>query len=183
MSVEDCGSESAATANASLAPSDRRALFRALYENYATDVYRYVHRRCHDQALAEDITQDTFLTAVRTIEDPRTVNRGWLMTVARNKLFDLLRRHNTRSDKLRLIADGAVGQTSDDDLVVERLRLEEALAKLTVSHRLVLSMHYLDAMTVEAIADELGRSSKSVEGLVTRARRNLRRELEVNTDV
>lgn len=177
MSGED------STAEATLAPTARRVLFRALYEDHVADVYRYVHRRCLDEALAEDVTQETFLTAVRTVEDPSTVNVGWLITVARNKLFDLLRRQNAGTEKLQLIFGGTTEDVREDDQVVDRLRLQAALDQLTVTHRLVLSLHYLDSMTVEAIAAELGRSTKSVEGLVTRARRNLRRELEASTDV
>ena len=48
---------------------------------------------------------------------------------------------------------------------------------MSVEHRLVLTLHYLDGYTVPALAKELGRSVKSVEGLVIRAKRNLQREL------
>ena len=48
--------------------------------------------------------------------------------------------------------------------------------------RLVLTLHYVDGYSVPALAEHLGRSVKSVEGLVTRARRALRAELDEGGD-
>lgn len=165
------------------AQPDRRARtqprpdFAALYERHAIEVYRYVHRRCRDAALAEDVTQDTFLAAVRTVDDPAEVTVGWLIRVARNRLLDLLRRQARYEGKLQL-AIGRSEVADDPAAVVGRLRMTAALEELRVEHRIVLMLHYVDEMTVAALAVEMGRTPKAVEALLTRARRALRRELE-----
>ena len=156
---------------------DRRADFAALYEQHAIEVYRYVHRRCRDRALAEDVTQDAFLTAVRTVDDPAAISVGWLIQVARNRLLDILRRQARYEGKLRL-AGSRDEEVDDPAAVVGRLRMTEALETLRVEHRVVLMLHYVDELTVAALADELGRTPKAIEALLTRARRALRRELE-----
>lgn len=145
--------------------------FVALYDTHVETVYRYIHRRCRDHPLAEDVTQETFLTAVRTVHDPSSVTIGWLLTVARNQLFDVLRRRTRYDDKLRLVANA--GRSVSDVDIAERLRVEAALAELPVHYRLVLTLHYVNGLPVAEIADELDRSLKSVEGLITRARRSL----------
>ena len=123
------------------------------------------------------MTQDTFLTAVRTIDDPADVTAGWLIEVARNRLLDVVRRRARYVDKLRLIGPG--DDNSDaSTAIVEQIRVRAAFERLSVEHRLVLTLHYIDEMTTTSIAEALGRSPKAVEGLVTRARRNLKRELE-----
>lgn len=157
------------------------ASFVAIYDAHAEEVYRFVHRRCRDHSLSEDITQETFMAAIRSTLDPASITIGWLITVARNRLFDVLRRQMRYEDKLRMLVDGSL--TTDSDDVVERLRIERALAKLSVDHRLVLTLHYFDGFTVPAMADELGRTVKSVEGLITRARRELRATLEQDVDL
>ena len=158
-------------------PALRYDGFTALYDEHVGEVFRFVHRRCRDSATAEDITQDPFLTAVRTIDHPDDISIGWLLSVARNRLVDVLRRQRRYAGKLRLVSNGP--QLADDGLdIVERIRMDEALGRLSVDHRLVLILHYVDGLTVAALADELGRSAKAVESLITRARRNLRRELE-----
>jgi RNA polymerase sigma-70 factor (ECF subfamily) len=149
----------------------------ALYDRHVAEVHRYVHRRCGDRSLAEDVTQDTFLAAVRTMDDPDEVTVGWLIRVARNRLVDVLRRQTRYEGKLRLVRPGD-DRGDQTELVAERLWVREALETLKVEHRLVLMLHYVDGYTVAALADELDRSPKAVEALVTRARRNLVKELE-----
>lgn len=148
-----------------------------LYEQHAIEVYRYVHRRCRDRALAEDVTQDAFLTAVRTVDDLETISVGWLIQVARNRLLDLLRRQARYEGKLRLVG-ARDGVTDEPSAVVGRLRMTAALEGLRVEHRVVLMLHYVDELTVAELADEMGRTPKAVEALLTRARRALRHELE-----
>jgi len=165
------------------AQPDRRARTQprpdlaALYERHAIEVYRYVHRRCRDAALAEDVTQDTFLAAVRTVDDPGEVTVGWLIRVARNRLLDVLRRQARYEGKLQL-ASGRSAVADEPAAVVGRLRMTAALEELRVEHRIVLMLHYVDEMTVAALAVEMDRTPKAVEALLTRARRALRRELE-----
>ena len=154
--------------------------FAELYDAHVDEVYRFVHRRCRDHALAEDITQETFITAIRSTDDPSSISIGWLLTVARNRLFDVLKRQARYMDKLRLVGTSdTVGHAAE---LVERLRVEEALNELSVDYRLVLTLHYIDGLTVSALAEHLGRSVKSVEGLVTRARRELRAQLSDGAD-
>ena len=72
-----------------------RSNFLALYDDAAPQVYRYLFRMCAGSAaLAEDLTQETFLTAVGRFEDGRggDVSVPWLMVVARNKVLEHHRR-------------------------------------------------------------------------------------------
>lgn len=157
--------------------SSKRTQFAALYDEHVAEVYRYVHRRCRDRETAEDVTQDAFLAAVRKVEDPREVTIGWLISVARNRLLDILRRQASYDAKLRLVGSAPVeGEWSG--VVADRLRMEEALEEVRIEHRLVLMLHYVEGMTVAELAEQMGRTPKAVEALVTRARRALRAELE-----
>ncbi len=155
--------------------------FAEVYDTHVDEVYRFVHRRCRDHALAEDVTQETFMTAIRSVDDPRSISIGWLLTVARNRLIDVLRRQTRYEGKLRIV--GVADTARLDAELAERLRVERALSELSVDHRLVLTLHYVDGFTVPAMAEHLGRSVKSVEGLVTRARRELRKQLGESSGV
>ena len=116
------------------------------------------------------------MTAIRGTHDPSSIKIGWLITVARSRLFDELRRRARHEDRLRLLAGPETGDDNAD--LAERLRIERALGELRVDYRLVFTLHYIDGFTVPALAEHLGRSVKSIEGLVTRARRELRAVLE-----
>ena len=153
-----------------------RFTFADVFDAHVDEVYRFVHRRCRDHSLAEDITQETFMAAIRNFNDPSEVSVGWLMTVARNCMLDVLRRQSNYATKLQLV--GTPKLWLDDDRLAERLWVEAALNELSVDYRLVLTLHYVDGYTVPALAEHLGRSAKSVEGLITRARRELRKRLD-----
>lgn len=162
--------------NVKAAQHDREQQLFALYDAHVDTVYRYVYRRCRDHALAEDVTQETFVDVVRSEVEPSTVTVAWLLTVARNKLVDILRRQIRYEEKLQIIANSLSSSPVVD--TVERLIIEQALESLPVHYRLVITLHYLNGMTIAAIARELERSPKSIEGLMTRARRSLEAELQ-----
>ena len=117
------------------------------------------------------------MRAVHSFEDPAAIRIGWLIQVARNRLLDVVRRQARYEGKLRLV--GAREAAPDEpSAVVDRVRMTAALEELRIEHRVVLMLHYVDGLSIPELADELDRTSKSVEALVTRARRALRRELE-----
>ena len=56
--------------------SGEESSFAHLYDAHVDEVYRFVHRRFRDHALAEDITQETFMTALRNMDDPNGISIG-----------------------------------------------------------------------------------------------------------
>ena len=159
-----------------VAEDERERLFLAAYDAHIDTLYRYVFRRCRDHTLAEDIAQETFLAAVDAADDPSKLDIKWLQTVARNKLFDVLRRNIRHEEKLRLVANAINPQTEIDP--TEQIRIEQALEALPVHYRLVLTLHYLNGVPVAEIATQLDRTLNSIEGLMRRARVLLAAELE-----
>ena len=115
-------------------------------------MYRYVHRRDY---LAEDVTQETFMAAIRGTDDPSTITVGWLITVARNKLFKAL--SATYEEKFEL-SPLTPGSTEID--IAERLRVEAALGVLPMHYRLVLTLHYINGM----IAGHRHRTGQDAQG-------------------
>ena len=111
--------------------------FARLYDTHVDEVYRFVHRRCRDHALAQDVTQETFMAALRKMEDLNEISIGWLITVARNRLVDVLRRQARHATKIRLV--GQVEHGVLDIELTERLRVERAFDELSVDHRLILT--------------------------------------------
>lgn len=150
--------------------------FTDVYRSNVDEVYRYVHQRCRDHALTEDVIQETFFQAMDSGREPSSITVAWLITVARNRLFDILRRQIRYEEKLTLLAS-SWPETIDSD-PAEWLRVEQALEQVPVHYRLILTLHYVNGSTVPEIAKQLDRTVKSVEGILTRARRAFAEELE-----
>jgi len=169
-----------ATAEGTSAESTRSSewsAFVAFYRANVTTVYRYLHRRCRDHAVAEDLTQEVFTELIASGRPVGEFGTGWLVTTAQHRLIDRVRRQERYHERLQLLR-GGLDDTHPERDAVDGLVLAQALGQLGVDQRLVLCLHYLDGLPVADLATRLGRTPKSVEGLLSRARRNLHRELE-----
>lgn len=159
---------------------DRSGAFSTLYERHVDEVRRYVQRRCGDQEMAEDVAQDVFVAVARSGEEPAEIGIGWLIRTARNRLIDQLRRRDRHAEGVLALRPPA--QVDATGRVIDRIATESALSRLSGDQREVLTLHYVEGLTIPEAAERMGRTPKSVEGLVTRARRSLResmsRELE-----
>jgi RNA polymerase sigma-70 factor (ECF subfamily) len=155
--------------------------FERFCDRALPDVYGFLYARCRDRLLAEDLTSETFMSAVSafqraTVED-WTV--GWLIVVARRRLVDHWRRQ-AREDRLArsLEADDLSGAADEWEATLDVERALAALDRLPPHHRVVLVLRYLDGLPVAEVACEVGRGFHATEALLQRARRALRRAYE-----
>jgi RNA polymerase sigma-70 factor (ECF subfamily) len=148
-----------------------------LYERAAPQVYGYLHYRCRDQSIAEDLTSEVFLAAVRAVKDGGTVpvTIPWLIGVARHKLADHWRRE-ARDER----ALSAVAQADDEvddpwDVHLDQVQAAEVLQSLGAHHRLALTLRYVDGLPVPEVAGLIDRTVHATEALLVRARAAFRR--------
>lgn len=155
---------------------------RGLLDKVGPTVYGFVFARVGGEAGAvEDIVQETFVEGMRSAHTFRgeAALTTWFCTIARRRIA----RYYQAERKMELARSGlvAVGE-QESDAVERRDEVVRALGRLPVMHRQVLVMKYLDDLTVEQIANELGRSHVQVQSMLQRARAGLRRELESSDD-
>jgi RNA polymerase sigma-70 factor (ECF subfamily) len=148
------------------------AAWRAWYEAEYAPLEGYVLWRCGGlRDLADDVLQDTWLTAVRRMRafDPAAGSfHGWLCGIAANVLRNQLRAGRRRRQE-PLNGEPA----KEDGVVADRERAQRvaaALAELPERYEAVLRMKYLDRSSVAEIAAQTGETEKTVESLLGRAR-------------
>lgn len=148
-----------------------------LYDEALPQVYGYVRARCDQSAVAEDITAETFLSAVTAVRKGTVpaLTVAWLIGVARHKLADHWRRLAREERSFRLAYEEPA---EDEDPWEERfdaLLAHEVLGRLGAHHRSALTLRYLDGLPVPEVAVLLGRSLHATEALLVRARSAFRR--------
>lgn len=118
----------------------------------------YVQRLGAGHHDAQDVVQETMVRAWRNAEllDPEVGSiRGWLFTVARHILIDRLRTQTPVP--VGIEPQGAESTASDhQDMVVERIRVINALASLSTEHRMAIVEVYYRGRTVDSVARSLG---------------------------
>ena len=161
--------------SAGISSADPAAALLAIYDRALPQVYGYLQRRVGDAEIAEDLTADTFLSAVQAIQRDAVpdMSVAWLITVARNKLIDHWRRRATEREKLPLLHED---ESVDDGLDVhfERARARAVLGTLGPHHQAALTLRYLDGMSVPEVAAEMDRTVHATEALLVRARHAFR---------
>jgi RNA polymerase sigma-70 factor (ECF subfamily) len=158
------------------------AAFGELYDRYAGQIYRFVRARIRDDSLAEDITAEVFLSALRHIKGYRDQGRPfscWLYRIAANAIAS-----HYRSQRSPLSLDDQLGLVSPLpdplDEVVDRERLRtiwQAVDALPAQQRAAMILKFSEDMTMEEIGAVLGKSPAAAKLLIYRAMQRLRREL------
>lgn len=148
-----------------------------LYRRHVGDVYRYAYAVLGNHADAEDVTQTTFVNALRALErgeEPRNA-ANWLLVIAHNIVRQRWRQAAARPTEVELAHDVPDTPEGDD---VELDGLVRALQRIPPSQREALVMRELEGRSYQEISELLGLTTSALETLLFRARRSLAEELE-----
>lgn len=163
--------------------------FGQLYDRYVDLVFRFVYYRVGNKALAEDLTGDTFVRALRRIGSFTWQGRdlgAWLVTIARNLVADHFKsgRHRlevTTGDVLDVDqAEAGRYEGSPEDLVTEHLTnvaLMTAVKRLNPEQQECIVLRFLQGLNVAETAAAMGKNEGAIKALQYRAVRALARQL------
>ncbi|MGQ0656661.1 MAG: sigma-70 family RNA polymerase sigma factor [Chromatiales bacterium] len=161
---------------------DKQSRFTALVHALSKDLYRYAYWLCHNRSEAEDLVQETFTRAWRSMDDLRDdkAAKGWLLTTLR-------REHARKYEKaqpdieetdLALIQD----PRRDYDCSTEAFSVRRALLRLPTEYREPLLLQVLEGYSCEEIASLMGLSPGAAMTRLCRARQRLREMLTDTRD-
>lgn len=145
--------------------------FEALVGLYQVQLYRYLLGFVGDREQAEDLLQETFLRAYRSIDrldDPRLL-RGWLYRIAHNQACSMLRRRRLLR-WLPLTLDRRSEAPSPDRLAVESAQVAAALARVPLDLRAPLLLHLVAGFSYAETAVLLGISEGATRMRISRGR-------------
>lgn len=156
------------------------AAWTELYRLYQGRVLAFLVRRTGNRALAEDLTQDTFVRAMTGIGNYQftgTDMGAWIITIARNLMHDHDKRRSTRRESaFDVVADTDAGIRVEELVIaiVEADRVFAALAALNDHQRTAVTLRYWGGLSSKEIASRTGLRVGAVKTLTYRARVNLR---------
>lgn len=165
-----------------LQQGDQEALAE-VYDTYAPALYRYAYRLTGHDDSAQDIVAETFLrllTALKNGSGPETYLSAWLYRVAHNLVVDFYRRQPEQEpvplDDVQL----PVAEQGEAALLAheEAGRVRAALWRLTPLQQQIISLRFLEGLSLEEVGQVVQRNLSAVKALQHRAIESLRRMLE-----
>ena len=174
-------------------PSTRVTVERAdeLVDSHYAEVYRYAYRLIGCRVTAEDIVQETFVQAIRHLDQLRSshAERAWLLAIARRQFMRVLRKtvhkqhgrmvsiDNPNVDVDRVLTENdnippAMQAVDDQDCV------QQALSQLGHDARVIIVMHYFEELSYSEIAQQLEIPIGTVMSRLSRSRDQLRKLLD-----
>jgi len=177
------GTDSAAVARARA--GDREA-FQALVEKHSRNVFRLAFRMTGSEEDAEDVVQETFLKAYRSLQ--RFAGQAefstWIHRIAANCAVDLLRRRVPRQADLRTdegeeveLAAGGAGPERMALSAEVQDRVARSLERLTAMERAAFVLRHFEGRPIAEISRTLGVRTGAAKNCVFRAVAKLRQDL------
>jgi RNA polymerase sigma-70 factor (ECF subfamily) len=161
--------------------------FQELVRKYLKPVYNFLFRFVSDRAVLDDLTQETFVKAWKNLKryDNSKSFKAWIFAIAKNTAFDYLKKKKTIPFSAFEDEDGnsQLDNISDEAILPDELlsqaeaqdNLEELLKKIPDHYRIILLMRYKDDLSLNEIAEVLGKSYNTIKSQHQRALEALKR--------
>lgn len=151
-----------------------------IVERYKDALYRHCFALVRDEDTAEDISQESFITAYYKLNKFDSTKRfsTWLFKIAHNKSLDSLRASKRGPKQLdEGVLSQFVSTHTGPEQQAQNSEVVTALAKLEPRYQAVIQLHYYQGMTYEEIAVVMTKPVGSIKGWMNRAKNQLRKEL------
>jgi len=164
-------------------------LYAELMRRYERKILAFIYhmlKSTHMESLADDLCQDTFYKAFRSLQTFREVEASfstWLYTIARNTVLSELRKQkgvNVSLDQTTIIPHASPDTMPEQSILRNEkvAMVRDAINKLPDKQRAALILREYDQLDYQEIADILGQTVSSVKSLLFRARASVKVQLE-----
>jgi RNA polymerase sigma-70 factor, ECF subfamily len=156
---------------------NRKLEFESVALPHAAGLLRYALHLESDKARAEDLVQDTLLSAWRNFHQfqPGTNCKAWLFRILKNLHFKQVRRNRQKSE---LPVEEQEWQLAAPEKISATQEMQEAFARLTPEHKEVLQLAVVEGFGMREIADLLQVPQGTIMSRLSRARASLRAILQ-----
>lgn len=159
------------------------AAIDALYAEYGSTVFSFLLRAIGDRAAAEDVHQQVFAEIWQRTDSYDPERAGlltWVLTVARSRAVDHLRRRSRRPEPrdpagVAALADARAAKISPDDLMIERWRIAHLLQRIPREEADLLRMRFYEDRSQREISELTGVPLGTVKMRMVQALERLRK--------
>jgi RNA polymerase sigma-70 factor (ECF subfamily) len=166
------------------AKNGEKEAFSRVYTEYYSPIYKYLFVRTHNKELTEDLTQDVFLKAYKSLSSFKSTGSSplaYFYTIARNTLIDFRRKRNidtvTDEDIFERIKDTSHdAEKNPEDAAIhseDSRKIHEYIHKLTEEQREIITLKFMNGLENKEIAEITGKTEAAIRQMQVRALRTL----------
>lgn len=145
-----------------------------VYREYFTDVYKYLASLCRNESLAEELTQDTFFRALKSLDrfKGECSVYTWLCQIGKNAYFTYLKKHRRQQAEAEIVsADDIAGDFLKKD---EAFQLHRLIHALPEPYKEVFNLRTFGELAFRQIGELFGKSESWARVTYHRAKLKLR---------
>lgn len=151
--------------------------FGVLMERYEQKLLRYVVYLIHDEVMARDVVQETFIKTYQNLRgyNPKHKFSSWIYRIAHNEAINAVKRHSREVDlenNPEPSQDSTIIRDIDQAILADDVA--DCLSKLESRQREILMLYYYENMKYDEISDVLHTPSSTVGVRIKRAREQLK---------
>ena len=153
-----------------------------IYQTYARTVYKFLLSKTHNEDIAEELTQETFYQAIKSIHryDGSCKLSTWLCAIAKNQLLAHQRKHPTEEsidDYQNLSMENVEAEVFDR---MQRIELMKKLHVCPEPFRGILYLRIFGSLSFKEIGEIMGKTENWARVNFYRAKERLKKEVEKN---
>jgi len=160
--------------------------FSEIYDKYIEKIYRFIYLKVSSEAVAQDLTSETFLRGWKSFQKKRSDIKNisaFLYRIAHNLIVDHYKRREKQpsiSTEDRQITDEQINLENKAILSSDMETVKVVLADLNNDYQNIIIWHYLDEFSVKEISLIMNKSEKTTRVTLHRALKSLKEKLEQN---
>lgn len=154
--------------------------FSKIYDKNIDGIYRFIFFRVSSEEIAQDLTSETFIKALHAFEEKEVENpRAFLYRIAKNLVIDHYReRDRTQTISIENLTLPDSHSLEENVLTNSDMEMtRKALSKIKEEYKDVITLHYINGLSIKETAETLDKSNGAVRVMLHRALNSLREEI------
>lgn len=154
--------------------------FEEIYQDYFKDVFLFMRALCRDENLSEEITQETFVKALASIDNYKEEKdiRAWLFTIARNTYYTYCRKKNLAIDEIPEISAPDVIFTERIENDEQAMLIHKILHTLEEPYKEVFNLRVFGELSFDKIGEIFGKSAGWARVTYFRAKKRITEKMD-----
>lgn len=152
-----------------------------LYNKYFKDVYHFIYSLSNDKNIAEDVTAETFLKALKAIKSFKGKSdiKTWLFQIAKNSYYSYLRKNkNTKSDALMSEVKSELSLEKNLVSAEKAMELQKIIHNLPEPYKEVFSLRIFGELSFKQIGSLFGKNDNWACVTFYRAKEKIKKAME-----